>query len=76
MQLAVSYDDRGNITTLFDPDSLRSDKGTIRYVPAPGERHHVLDLPKELEKTPFAELPDRLHVDLTNGHPKFEPIKS
>jgi len=66
MKLAVSYDDAGNITTLFDPEKLRSDKGTLRYVPAPGENHEVLDLPKQHADTPFDELPNVLRVE-ANG---------
>jgi hypothetical protein len=53
MKLAVSYDDLGNIVTLFDPEKLRSDEGSLRYVPAPGEKHHVLEVPKEFEGRPF-----------------------
>ena len=72
MELAVSYDDFGNITTLFDPKALSSDKGTLRYVPAPGEKHYVLELPTELEGTPFGELPELLRVDVAAAHPRFE----
>ncbi len=73
MHLAVSYNDRGEITTLFDPERLHIDKGTLRYVPAEGENHHVLEVPKHLEAAAFEELPELLRVDVSAGHPRLEP---
>jgi len=72
MKLAVSHDEHGNITTLFDPEKLQSDKGTLKYVPAKGEKHHVLDVPKEFEGKPFEELPQLLRVNASGAHPRFE----
>jgi hypothetical protein len=72
MKLAVSYDADGNILTMFDPEKLHSKQVTLRYVPANGERHQVIELPKELEKEPLFDLPKLLRVNATSGAPKFE----
>jgi hypothetical protein len=72
MKLAVSHDDHGNIVTLFDPEKLHNDKGTLTYVPAKGEKHYVLDVPKEFEGRPFEELPKLLHVNTSGGHPQLQ----
>lgn len=74
MKLAVSYDVNGRILTLFDPEATRAGaKGILRYVPAPAERHHVLDVPKDLEHKSMLELAQLLHVNTTSAHPKLEP---
>jgi hypothetical protein len=72
MKLAVSYDAEGNITTLFDPEKLKGEKGSLSYVPAPGERHHHLELPKEFEAKPLMELPHLVRVNMQGVHPKLE----
>ncbi len=72
MKLAVSYDAAGKILTMFDPEKLRSEKVTLRYVPAPGEKHQVIELPKEFEKEVFFDLPKLLRVNLTGATPKLE----
>lgn len=72
MKLAVSHDAQGNITTLFNPETLHNDKGFLTYVPAKGEKHYVLDLPKEFEGKPFEELPNLLRVNASGAHPQFE----
>jgi hypothetical protein len=72
MKLAVSYDAQGNIITLFDPEKLHSDKGSLRYVPAKGEKHHLLEVPKQFEGKPFGELPKLLRVNASGAHPHFE----
>lgn len=72
MKLAVSYDAEGKILTLFDPEKMRGDKGSFTYVPAKGERHHLLDVPKELEGKPITELPQALRVNASGAHPRFE----
>jgi hypothetical protein len=41
-------------------------------VPAKGEKHYVLDLPKEFEGKPFEELPNLLRVNASGAHPQFE----
>jgi hypothetical protein len=72
MKLAVSHDDQGNITTLFDPDKLRGEKVTLQYMPAKGEKHHVLEVPREHEGKPITDLPKLLRVAANGGKPRFE----
>lgn len=72
MKLAVSYDKQGNIVTLFDPEKLRSDQGTLKYVPAKGEKHYILEVPKEFESRPFKELPKLLRVNAKGKHLRLE----
>jgi hypothetical protein len=72
MKLAVSHDDNGDIVTLFNPDELHGDRGSLRYVPAKGEKHHVLDVPKEFETRPFQDLPKLLRVNTSGGQPRLE----
>jgi hypothetical protein len=72
MQVAVSFDKSGNITVMFDPSKLKGEKCTIGYEPAPGENHHVLDLPKQLEGKPFTELAAALRVNTSGAAPKLE----
>jgi len=71
MKLAISYDDQGEIQTLFDPDSLRGDKLTLTYVPAPGEKHQILEVPASLASKPIMELPHLLRVSGTGAHAKL-----
>jgi hypothetical protein len=72
MQLAVSFDKKGEITLMFDPSKMKGEKVTIGYEPAQGENHHVLDVPKGHEGKPLAELARVLRVN-TSGHaPKLE----
>jgi hypothetical protein len=73
MKLAVSHDGKGNIVTLFDPQKLHGDKGFLTYVPAKGEKHHVLDVPKQFEGKAFEELPKLLRVSADGGNPRLEP---
>lgn len=72
MKLAVSHDDHGNIVTLFNPDDLRGVQMTLQYVPAKGEKHYVLDLPKEFEAQPFEDLPRLLRINTGGAIPRFE----
>ena len=72
MKLAVSHDEQGKIITLFDPEKLHGDKVSLRYVPAKGEKHDVLDVPKEFEGKPFEELPTLLRVNASGAHPRLE----
>jgi hypothetical protein len=74
VKLAVSYDELGNIITLFDPEKLRSDEGSLRYVPAQGENHHILEVPEQFEGRPFEDLPNLLRVDVSGEHPRFESM--
>jgi len=72
MKLAVSYDAQGNVTTLFDPAKLAGDKVTLAYVPAKGENHQILDVPKGFESKPFTELPSLLRVNTRGGSAALE----
>ncbi len=73
MKLAVSYDEQGNIVTLFDPEKLeRGDKVSVKYVPAAGEKHVILEVPKELESRPFKDLPALLRVNASGPKPRLE----
>ncbi|MFL6210610.1 MAG: hypothetical protein ACJ74W_17285 [Pyrinomonadaceae bacterium] len=72
MKLAVSYDKDGTILTLFDPEKMRSKKGFLTYVPAEGERHQIIDVPKEFERKPFTELPNLLRVNAKGSKVKLE----
>jgi hypothetical protein len=65
MQVAVSYDANGKIFTLFEPSTLKTDKGFFTYVPAKGEKHEVLDVPGGLEGKSVFELASLLHVNIT-----------
>ena len=67
MRVAVSYDKNGKILTLFDPDKMTSKKGSLTYVPAKGERHEIIDVPREFEGKPFTELPNLLRVVAKKG---------
>jgi hypothetical protein len=71
MKLAVSHDDHGNIITMFDPEKLKGEHGSLTYVPAKGEKHHVLDVPKEFEGKKLEELPKLLHVKTSGSHPEL-----
>ena len=72
MKVAVSYGQNGEILTLFNPDKMTSKKGTLTYIPAKGERHEIIDLPKEFEHKPFTELPNLLRVNVKGGKANFE----
>jgi len=72
MKLAVSYDKHGEIFTLFDPAKLHTGEGFHTYVPAKGEQHHVLEVPKDLENKSLEELPRLLRVNASGAHPQFE----
>lgn len=72
MKLAVSYDKDGKILTMFDPAKLRGEKFTFQYVPAKGEKHEILDLPRELESKPFSELHNLIRVNAGGGAARLE----
>ena len=73
MKVAVSYAEDGTILTMFEPEKLQGNNGFLTYVPANGERHHVIDVPKEYERTPFMDLPQLLRVNARGGRPTLEP---
>ena len=72
MKLAVSYDAEGRILTMFDPDKLRGDNFTLQYVPAKGEKHEILDVPKDLEGKAFTELHKMARVNAKGGAARLE----
>jgi hypothetical protein len=72
MQLAVSYDDSGRIMLMFDPATLKNDKGAFGYKPAQGENHRVFDVPRELQGKRLEELSDMLRVDTTGATPTLK----
>jgi hypothetical protein len=72
MKLAVSYDSDGKILTMFDPAKLRGENFTLQYVPAKGEKHEMLDLPKDLEGKPITELHNLIRVNAKGGTAKLE----
>ncbi len=69
MKLAVSYDEQGDIVTLFDPEKLQ--RG-VKYVPDEDEKHVILEVPKELEGRPFRDLAALLRVNASGPHPRLE----
>jgi|HubBroStandDraft_6_1064221.scaffolds.fasta_scaffold1596682_2 hypothetical protein len=69
MKLAVSYDEQGDIVTLFDPHKLHHG---VKYVPEEDEKHAILEVPKEFEGKPFRELAALLRVNATGPHPRLE----
>ncbi|HTQ29681.1 MAG TPA: hypothetical protein VMI53_00585 [Opitutaceae bacterium] len=69
MQLAVSYDNHGRITLMFDPSKLKNDKGTFGYQPAAGENHQLLDVPPGLEGKSLPELASMLQVNTAGAAP-------
>jgi hypothetical protein len=72
MRLAVSYDEQGNILTLFDPEKLHGDQASTRYAPGTDEKHHVLEVPAQFEDRSFWDLPNLLRVNTAGEHPRFE----
>ena len=72
MKIAVSYDEEGNILTLFDPDALRTEAGFFTYAPSPGESHRIFDIPGEFDAARLPELPKLLRVDTTGPQPRLE----
>jgi hypothetical protein len=73
VKIAVSHDEQGNIVVAFDPEKMGNDKGTLKYFPAEGERHYVLEIPKGFEGRSIMELAESLRVDLSGGEPRLEP---
>ena len=67
MKVAVTYDKDGSILTLFDPEKMTNKKGSLTYVPAKGETHEIIDVPKEFERKAFTELPNLLRVSAKKG---------
>jgi YD repeat-containing protein len=69
MQLAVSYDKSGNITTMFDPQTLKGNEVTFEYVPASGENHTLIELPSQFSGKPITQLGTLLRVHVNGGKP-------
>jgi hypothetical protein len=72
MQVAVSYNKKGEITLMFQPSTLTTGKYIIGYEPARGEQHHVMDVPKPFEGKPLTELAGALRVNNKGKVPKLE----
>ena len=72
MKFGISHDKDGNITTLYNVEELKGAKGSLKYVPAKGEQHHFIELPKEFEAEAFEKLPELLRVNATGAHPRLE----
>ncbi|HTR47507.1 MAG TPA: hypothetical protein VMM16_09000 [Verrucomicrobiae bacterium] len=72
MKIAVSYDEAGNILTLFDPEAMRTEAGFFTYTPSPGESHRVFDIPSEFDAARLLDLPRLLRVDTTGPQPRLE----
>ena len=72
MQLAVSYNQTGEITLMFDPSKLVSDKFTVSYQPAQGENHRVFDVSAKLQGKSIEELASTLHVNVNGRAPVLE----
>jgi len=73
MKLAVSYNARGEILTMFDPEAAKSDFGLLQYRPAPREKHVILDVPKKFEGRSVDELSKLLRVSVSGKKAKLEP---
>jgi hypothetical protein len=73
MKLAVSYNARGEILTMFDPQAAKSDFGLLQYRPAPREKHAILDVPKNFEGRSVDELSKLLRVNVRAKKAKLEP---
>ena len=72
MQVAVSYNNEGQITLMFDPAKMRNGKFVMGYKPAEGENHQLLDVPKGLEGKSLGDLGSLLRVNTRGGAPKLE----
>jgi hypothetical protein len=76
MKLAVSYNARGEILTMFDPEAAKTDVGSLQYRPAPREKHVILEVPKNLEGKSVEELSKLLRVSVSGKKAKLEAKKA
>lgn len=68
MRVSVVSDSHGKILSLFSVSHHGGKAGaTLTHVAKAGERLHVLDMPKEFEKRPLAELHSELKVTTDRG---------
>ena len=74
MKIAVSYDANGRILGLFDPDALSGERGSLNYVPKPGERHSVIEIGPECEGKSVLEIHKTMRVNASGTIPKLEPL--
>ena len=72
MKISVSYDAKGKILTMFDPDKLAGDKGVLTYVPAKGEVVHTIEVPHALASKDLSEIHKALRVTKIGAAPTFE----
>jgi hypothetical protein len=73
MQVAVSYNNHGEITLMFQPAQLKTGKYIVGYEPVAGENHRVMDVPKQFEGKPVTELSRLLRVNNKGTVPRLEP---
>ncbi len=73
MKLAVSYDGNGRILGLFDPGTLSGEKGSMRYLPKPGERHFVIEIGEEFEGKSLLDIHKSMRVNTSGAEPRLEP---
>lgn len=69
MRVAVSFDENGNIVTMFDPDKLSGETTFAAYNPAEGENHHIFEVPSGVT---YSEIPQAFRVTSESGQPKLE----
>jgi hypothetical protein len=72
MKLAVSYDEHGEISVMYDPSEKGNGDFTVGYEPGPGEKHDVLDLPHQFEGKPLREIASKLRVNTREAAAKLE----
>jgi len=75
MKLAVSYNARGEILTMFNPEAVMSEYGSLQYRPAPREKHVILEVPKNFEGRSVEELSKLLRVSVSGKKAKLEAKK-
>ena len=74
MKIALSYEANGRILGLFEPDALTSERGSLSYVPKPGERHAGIEVGPEYEGKSLPEIQKNMRVNTSGTTPKLEPL--
>jgi len=75
MRIAFSVDPNGAILVAYDPDAPKIDKYTTEYIPQPGEKLHIMNLPKELEGKALDEIARSYLVNVSGANPVFKPLR-
>jgi hypothetical protein len=65
---------KGNILGLFNPEKLHSERGAMRYVPKPGERHHIIDVGTEFEGISLLDIHRTMRVATSGVEVRLEPL--